>query len=127
MNCVLLSILLTLSIGTTEQEIDKIFVAIGGGDVASLSEYLHPRAEIHVMDKISVYNKQAGIKVLQKFYSEYAPVSYKRIHKGTSKAQDSLYSIGSLTTKDGNFRVYLYVKRMNDKVFIQELRFDRDA
>ena len=127
MNSVFLSILLTLSIGNTDQEIDKIFMAIGGGDVALLSEYLHPRAEIHVMDKISVYNKQAGVKVLRKFYSEYAPVSYKRIHKGTSKAQDSLYSIGSLTTKEGNFRVYLYVKRMNNKIFIEELRFDRDS
>lgn len=109
------------------QEINQIFTALGGGDVNFLADYLHPRAEVHVMDRISVYDKKAAIKVLTKFYSEYDPVSYKRIHKGSSKAQNSLYSIGSLTTKEGNFRVYLYVRKVKDKILIEELRFDKDS
>ena len=126
MRIILVSFILTMSFNSPGQEIEKIFVALGDGDVTSLSSYLSPRAEIHVMDRVSVYNKQAAIKVLRKFYSEFPPVSYKRIHRGTSRAQDSLYSIGSLTTNEGNFRVYLYVKRKNGRILIEELRFDKD-
>ena len=125
-NLVAISLLFITIIGYSQEKMDAIFSALGTGDVEILAEYLHPRAEVHLLDRVSVYDKPKSIAALKRFYNQNTPSEYKKIHRGASRARNSLYSIGKLSTSNGDFRVYLYVKRVNEKVFIQEIRFDRD-
>lgn len=109
-----------------QDKVDQIFTALGNGNVEDLSKYMHPRVEVHLLDRVSVYNKNTSITALRRFYNQNKPIEYKRIHRGASRAKNSLYSIGKLSTENGDYRVYLYVKRSGEDIYIEEIRIDRE-
>jgi hypothetical protein len=78
------------------------------------------------MDKEDIYTKDKATKILELFFSQNKPKSFKEVHKGTSRGNDSQYCIGNLSTSTKTFRVYNYMKSTGGKVAIKELRFDEE-
>ena len=64
--------------------------------------------------------------MLRNFFAKNKPKSYNQMHQGTSKGQDSRYTIGNLVTSSNSFRVYIYLKVQGGQQLIQELRFDKE-
>ncbi len=120
---VILAMLITGS--AAGQGVAPIFTALAKGDVEGLSKYLDQNVEIHLLDKVSVYDKNLGKRALTKFFTQFSPSECTPIHRGTSKAQGSQYSIARLKTDKGNLRVYVFGKKRDGKIKIQELRIDR--
>jgi len=103
-----------------------VTAAVGKGDLKAVSQFLDKNVEISLMDKEDIYSKEKATKILALFFSKNKPRSFKEVHKGTSRGNDSQYCIGNLATSTKTFRVYIYMKSTAGKIAIKELRFDEE-
>lgn len=121
------AILSMISLGFISfSNLSAISKALSEGNVAALEQYLDNQVEISILDKEDVYRKDEAVRVLKEFFSQNKPSSFSQVHQGASKGQDSQYCIGNLVANTGTFRVYIYLKVVNGKHLIQELRFDKE-
>ena len=109
-----------------ELNLDAITKAISSGNADALGQYFDATVEIAVMDKEETYSKAEAVKVVKDFFTKNKPSSFKQVHQGASKGQDSQYCIGNMTAPSGTYRVYIYMKVSGGKQVIQELRFDKE-
>ena len=100
--------------------------AISDGNASALSQYFDQSVEIAVLEQENIYSKTQAVKVIDSFFSSNKPLSFSKVHEGTSKGSDSQYCIGNLRTNGSTFRVYIYAKSNAGKYLIQELRFDKE-
>lgn len=108
----------------SDANLDGISKAMKSGDATALSQYFDEDVELTILNDVDILSKQSAKKEIESFFKENAPSGYAQLHQGTSKGQRGQYSIGNLTTKNGKFRVYIYMKVEGDKHLIQELRFE---
>jgi hypothetical protein len=109
---------------TTDENLDGISKAMKTGDASALSQYFDTDIELTILSEVDILSRQAAKKEIDSFFKKNAPSGYAQLHQGTSKGQQGQYSIGNLTTKNGKFRVYIYMKVEGGKHLIQELRFE---
>ncbi len=109
-----------------ELNLDAITKAISTGNADALGQYFDNSVEIAVLDKEETYAKAEAVKVVKDFFAKNKPTTFKQVHQGASKGQDSQYCIGNMTAASGTYRVYIYMKVSGTKQVIQELRFDKE-
>jgi hypothetical protein len=113
-------------VNVEELNLDAITKAISSGNADALGQYFDSNVEIAVMDKEETYAKAQAIQVMKDFFAKNKPSTFKQVHQGASKGQDSQYCIGNMTASSGTYRVYIYMKVSGGKQVIQELRFDME-
>jgi len=125
-NLMFLIFLFPALIVTANKDLNNISKAISSGDVEALSSYFDSNIEISILDEEDFYDKGQAKSVVKKFFTKHQPKSFNLVHKGSSKGKDSKYFIGNLTAGGNSYRVYVYMKVINGKPLIQELRFDEE-
>jgi hypothetical protein len=103
-----------------------IATAISAGNVDVLSKYLDTDVEISLFDKEESFEKDQASAVLKDFFAKNKPKSFSQVHQGTSKGKDTQYCIGEINTATGNYRMYIYMKVINDGFLIQEIRIGKN-
>ncbi len=104
---------------------DAVVASLKSGDSKQLSNYFTSNMELTILDNESVYSKIQAELVLKDFFSKYPVTSYTLLHRGKSP-EGSVFSIGKLTTNKGVFRTYFYLKQINGKTLLNELRFEKN-
>lgn len=106
-------------------QLTAITNAISSGNAEALGQHFDAKVEVAVKDVEKTYSKAEAVKVVKDFFTKNKPTSFKQVHQGASKGQDSQYVIGNMTAQAGAYRVYVFMKIDDGKHIIQELRFDR--
>lgn len=106
--------------------LESITSALNAGDADALSKYFAPNVEISIEDKEQIYAKAKATEVVRNFFNTNKPKSFSQMHKGVSRENSDQYSIGNLSSVNGNYRVYLYLKVSGNNLSIQEMRFDKE-
>lgn len=106
-------------------ELDNISMAIQAGNSGEVAKYFDNTVSITLYSNENSYSKAQAQMVLKDFFAKNPPVSFEIIHKGSS-GEGSQYGIGTLVTKTGTFRTYIYIKKRGSTYFIQEIRFEDD-
>jgi len=99
--------------------------AIRKGNASELAVYFNSSIDLTVPGKEGSFSKAQAEQIVKDFFTKNTPKSFEIKHQGTS-ADGSNYSIGSLVTNKGNFRVYFLIKSISNKNYIQQLQFDND-
>ena len=102
--------------------IDDVVAAIKSGNASQVAKYFDNTVEINLPDKSNSYSKSQAEMVLKDFFGTNSVKGFDVIHKGENAG--SQYCIGTLTTKNGSFRVTIFMKRNGDGQVLQELRFE---
>ena len=110
----------------TSAQMSSVFMALKNGDVRSLTQQMDDRLEIGILDDQSFTTKAEASKKLETFFKQNRPLDFQEMHKGSSRGRDSKYTIGTLETRNGSFRVYIFAVQQGRNTIIQELRIDRD-
>ncbi|NRB62491.1 MAG: DUF4783 domain-containing protein [Saprospiraceae bacterium] len=122
----LLFLLLVVPVAS-QSNLNSITQAISKGDASTLGQFLDKTVEIAVIDREDIYTRSEAERILNDFFNIHEPKSFSQVHKGSSKARNSLYCIGNLVTgKREIYRVYIYMRVDGDEYVIQELRFDKE-
>jgi len=117
----LLSASLLLVSFTVQGGIDEVIGALKSGNVSELSKFIEDNVEITLPDKSDNYSKaQAGL-VLRDFFSNSGVKSFDLKHKGDGPSGQ--FCVGTLVTKNGNYRTNIFMKVKGNKQIMKEIRF----
>lgn len=111
---------------TITGDLDNIANAIKTGNSKSLAAYFDNTVEVKIANKEGAYSKSQAEAIVKDFFTKNAPVNFAFKHDGPSGGNNAHYAIGSLKTDKGNFRTYVYMKKIGDKFLIQELSFENE-
>ena len=104
---------------------NPIATAMSTGNAEALSKFFDSDVEISIADKEEIYEKDKAKTVIGDFFGKNKPKSFSQVHQGASKGKDTQYCIGEMPTASGSYRVYLYMKVIDDQYIIKEMRFDK--
>ncbi|MGC4035717.1 MAG: DUF4783 domain-containing protein [Chitinophagaceae bacterium] len=117
----LLSSALLLMSFTLQGGIEEVIGALKSGSATELSKYIEDNVEITLPDKSDNYSKaQAGL-VLKDFFSNSGVKNFDVKHKGDGPSGQ--FCVGTLVTKNGNYRTNIFMKLKGSKQIMKEIRF----
>jgi Domain of unknown function (DUF4783) len=105
----------------TGMEIEDIVMAMKSGNASQLSRYFDNRVDITLPDKTDNYSRTQAEMVLRDFFSNNSVRNFEIRYKGENNG--SKYCIGTLQTKNGDYRTKLFLKQKDNKQVLQEIAF----
>lgn len=102
---------------------DGVITSLKTGNAKELGKFFNTNIELVVLDKEDVYSKTQAEAILKDFFTQNPVSGFSVIHQGGKDGAQ--YAIGNLTTSKGTFRVYVYVKEVNQKPVISQLRIEK--
>jgi hypothetical protein len=85
---------------------EELVKAFEKGDSQVIAGYFHDNIEMHILADVYITSKNQASRILQNFFKEYEPVSFKVNYE--AKKADSKYGLGTLVTNKGTFHINLY-------------------
>ena len=102
--------------------IDEVITAMKSGNAADVARYFDNTVEINIPGKSNGYSKSQAELVLKDFFSSNGVKSFDVIHKGENSG--SQFCIGTLSTKNGNYRTTIFMKQRGEKQVLQTITFE---
>lgn len=102
--------------------VDDLVAAFKTGNAAKVAGYFDNSVEINLPGKSDIYNKSQAEIILKEFFSSNEVKGFEVQHKGDNEG--SQYCIGTLQTKNGNFRATLFLKQKGDRQLLQQIRIE---
>ena len=124
---ILATILFTISLHNlyAQHEIpSEIIYAIKTGNASKLVTFFNSQVEIQIKNKEDIYSLAQAEIILKDFFSKNKPSSFEIKHQGGQ--EKSQYVIGRLFTENGDLRTYIFLKSIENKKRIYQLRFEDD-
>ncbi len=103
--------------------VDEVVSAIKNGSAAQLSKFFDNTIEITVSDKSNTYSKSQGELVVKDFFENNVVKDFEVMHKGNNAAAQ--FIVGTLKTKNGEYKTTIYLKQKGNNQFLQEIRFEK--
>ncbi|MCU7548532.1 DUF4783 domain-containing protein [Chitinophagaceae bacterium LB-8] len=116
-----ISFLFLLTAFTPIRGIDEVVNALRKGDATEISKYIDDNVEISLPGKSDTYSKAQAVMILKDFFSNNGVTGFELKHKGENNGNQ--YCIGTLLTQSGNYRTTVYMKTINGRQLVRELRF----
>jgi hypothetical protein len=102
---------------------DGILKAFEKGNAKELAMYFHDNLEMKLLDENYVSSKNQASRIMQEFFKDYPPVSFKVDYEDTKK--ESKYGSGTLISKNASFRVNLYFLDVEKEKIIYYLSIEK--
>jgi len=103
-------------------EMEDILIALKSGNASQLSRYFDNRVDVSLPDKSDNYSRTQAEMVLRDFFSLNNVRSFEIKYKGEN-SNGSRYCIGTLLTKNGDYRTKLFMKQKGTVQVLQEIAF----
>jgi len=105
----------------TGMEIEDVVGALKTGNATQLSKYFDIRVDITLPDKSDNYSRAQAEMIIRDFFSYNNVRSFEIKNKGENNG--SKYCIGTLRTKNGDYRTRLFMKQKDSRQVLQEIAF----
>lgn len=112
------------SMGQSET-INSVKMAIKAGDSHSLVRFFDEIIELKTDSEEGTYSRNQAEFVLKNFFRNHSPKGFTYNHEGSSPG-GSKYTIGTYQCSTGSFRVYMKLKNINNKYYIDTLDFTKE-
>lgn len=104
--------------------IEEVLGALKSGNASQLSKYFDSRVDVSLPNKSDNFSKNQAEMILKDFFASNSVRTFQVKHKG--EMNGSQFCIGSLQTRNGNFRTKLYMKQKGDQQVVQEIAFQTE-
>lgn len=101
--------------------LDDVISALRTGNATELSKYVDDNIEISLPDKTDSYSRAQALMILQDFFANNGVRNFEVKHKGDNGGNQ--FCIGTLQTKAGNYRTYIFMKSKNGKQLVKQIKF----
>lgn len=116
-----------LSSGHRYQEIpNEIMSALATGNAKEVSKHFHSSIQLILLDREGMYSREQAEQILRNFFSQHQPTHFTVRHEGGTSSKDSRFIIGILQTGKGIYRISLFMKIIDGKLSIHQLRIEED-
>ena len=118
--------LITIPLWISATEInDEISLALKAGNAKELAVYFNKNIDLNIPENEGIFSKAQAELIMKEFFSNHTSIEFAILHKGSSK-DGAKYTIGNLTTKEGTFRAYYYMKANEDSFLIHEFSLNKE-
>ncbi len=104
---------------------DNVAAGIRHNSAKEVANYFNSSVELNIENNEGVYSKTQAEMVLKNFFGKHPCTQFKITHRAKSYGNNS-FSIGSFSTNAGGYRVTIYVKEINGKNLIHEMKFEKE-
>lgn len=119
----LLTVFLTTLTSFAQGGIDDVISSMKSGNAAGVTKYFDNYLDITMPDKSSNYSRSQGEVIIKDFFSSNGVKNFEVKHKGNN--DNGEYCIGTLQTKNGNYRATVYMRLKGNKQVIQDIRIQQ--
>ena len=112
-------------VNAQSEVINNLRAAIKAGSSKELVKNFNTMVELNFEGAKSNYSKSQAELVMKEFFKKYPPEDFQYIHKGSSK-EGLTYVIGKYTFESGSFRVWILVKKFDDKYLVELINFNKE-
>ena len=102
-------------------EMEDILVALKSGNASQLSRYFDSRVDITLLEKSDSYSRTQAEMILRDFFGNNTVRNFEIKYKGENNG--SKYCIGTLLTRNGDYRTKLFMKQKGNSQVLQEIAF----
>jgi hypothetical protein len=102
-------------------EMEDILVALKSGNASQLSRYFDSRVDITLLEKSDSYSRTQAEMILRDFFGNNTVRNFEIKYKGENNG--SKYCIGTLLTRNGDYRTKLFMKQKGNLQVLQEIAF----
>ena len=124
----LLTMLLTLLLHVVRAQgaqVEAIDNALNAGNASGVAKYFAPSVDITINNSTSTYSSNQGEQVLRDFFSKNAVKGFEIEHSGNSTSTNSTFTVGILSTGNGKYKVYLYLRQKDGGFVLKEIRIEK--
>jgi hypothetical protein len=118
-------LILSLFVVIPTDPIDKVAELIGKGNIHEIAKLFAPDVELTLMDDVNTYSKAQTELILEKFFAQNKPTSYKILHKVNSSA-NYRFGVVIITTDKGTYRAAFTLKGADANTQLIELRIESE-
>ena len=108
---------------TNQRSIDEVISGMNDGNASMVAKYFDNYVDITMPDKSSNYSKGQAELVIKDFFANNTVKNFEIKHKGNN--DNGEYCIGTLQTKNGNYRATIYMRMKGTKQVIQDMRIQQ--
>ena len=105
----------------TGMEIEDIVGALKAGNANQLSRYFDIRVDITLPDKSDNYSRAQAEMIIRDFFTNNNVRNFEMKYRGENNG--AKYCIGTLKTRNGDYRTKLFMKQKDNKQVLQEIAF----
>lgn len=116
----LLSIGLSLISFKYIEGLDEVIYALNQGNAVEMGKHFDETVDISMPDKSDSYSKAQAVLILKDFFKNSGIKSFEVKHKGDNG--NDLFCIGTLQTKNGNYRTTVFMRQKGIKQVVKEIR-----
>lgn len=109
-----------LSSFSYQSGIEDVISAMKSGNASGLSKHFDSYVDIALPDKSSNYSKSQAELIMKDFFSVSGVKNFEVKHKGNN--ENGEYCIGTLQTRNGNYRTTVYMRLKGGKQVVQDIR-----
>ena len=103
---------------------EDIVLSFKAGNASELAKHFHTNVELIILEEEDVYSRSQAEQIIRKFFSNHKPSAFKVIFEGGK--ENSRYAIGSLDTSKYTYRVYILLKKQDNRPLIHQLRIEEE-
>ena len=118
----LASVLILSSFSIKSEGIEVVVNALKTGNAQKVAVHFDNTIEITLPQKSNSYSKSQAEMILKDFFYINTVKDFVVIHKGENAG--SQYCIGTLVTKNANYRTTVFMKQKGSSQLIQEIRLE---
>lgn len=106
---------------TRQNGLEDVIDALKSGNAPGVAKHFDSYVDITMPDKSSNYSKSQAELIIKDFFANNGVKNFEVKHKGDN--DNGQYCIGTLQTKNGNYRTTVYMRMKGNKQVIQDIRF----
>jgi len=101
--------------------IESVIGALKSGNSTIMARYFDKYIDITLPEKSSNYSKSQAELIIKDFFSNNSVKGFEVKHKGENN--NGQFCIGTLVTKNGNYRTTVYMRMKDDKQVVNQISF----
>jgi hypothetical protein len=112
-------------IAWSQGQTEAIGAALKAGDAPGVSRYFGASVDITINNSTSTYSRTQGELVLRDFFSKNAVRDFDIQHSNNSSSGPKTFAIGYLSTSNGRYKVYIWMRPKDGGYVLKEIRFEK--
>jgi hypothetical protein len=106
------------------QALEDVTNGIRSGNETAVSKYFDNTVAITISNNQSIYSKAQAEIVLKDFFNKNQVKDFT-VKQGGPSGENAKYAVGTLTTSNGVFQIYLVMRLKNNDYVLREIRFEK--
>jgi hypothetical protein len=115
---------LFIAFAVNAQALEDVTNGIRSGNESAVAKYFDNTVAITISNNQSIYSKAQAEIVLKDFFNKNQVKDFT-VKQGGPSGDNAKYAVGTLTTSNGVYQIYLVMKLKNNDYVLREIRFEK--